>query len=154
MSWNLCKLFISDIKWTVLKIYGAKDSSTMTHKIFSIQYGKNGIENFKAYFKIFIYTKYNECTFNCIWWFLTFSNKVEKRLGNRFIRLSVHTIVNTFQMSWNLCMLFISNIEWPVLKIVYMGLKIRLKRHTKLFRYSTANWGENFKAYFKIFMLH
>ena len=30
-------------------------------------------------------------------------------------------LVNIFQMSWNLCMLFMSDIAWSILKIIYIG---------------------------------
>ena len=45
------------------------------------------------------------------------------------------------QMSWNLNMLFISNMAWIVLKMVYMVLTVQLQRHIKVFRYITS-YGE------------
>ena len=48
-------------------------------------------------------------------------------------------------------MLFISDIAWIVLEMVYIGLMDGLQRRTKVFQYITA-YGENFKAYFNIFI--
>ena len=55
-------------------------------------------------------------------------------------RPSVHALnlLNILEMSWNLHMLFISDIEWTVVKIVCMELRVRLLRHTKAFRYIKA----------------
>ena len=63
------------------------------------------------------------------------------------IHPSVHvlTLVNVLQMSWNLYMLFISHIKWTVNKMVYMGLKVRLQRHTKVLRYIKAYAQKNLK---------
>ena len=58
--------------------------------------------------------------------------------------LSVHPflhaliLLNMLQMYWNLFMLFISDIEWSVLKMLCIRLKIRLQRQTKVFWYITA----------------
>ena len=41
-------------------------------------------------------------------------------------------------MSLSLHMLFVSDIAWTVLKIVYIGLIVCLQRHTKVLRYITA----------------
>ena len=56
------------------------------------------------------------------------------------VRRSVRalTLVNILRMFWNLEMLLISDIEWSVLKILCMGLKVHLQRHTKVFRCITA----------------
>ena len=71
------------------------------------------------------------------------------------IRPSVHalTLVNILQMSWNLYMLFIVDIEWTMVKMVCMGLRVRLQRHTKVFRYIKAYGGKFFKTYFNILPL-
>ena len=56
------------------------------------------------------------------------------------ICLSVHpfvhalTVINILQMSLNLYMLFISDIEKTVLKMICMGLSVCLQRQTKVFR--------------------
>ena len=39
------------------------------------------------------------------------------------------TVVNILQMSLNLCMLFISDIECAALKLIWMGLNVRLQTH-------------------------
>ena len=69
--------------------------------------------------------------------------------------LSVHalTLVNILQMSWNWYMLFMSDIAWTVLKMVYIRLMVCLQRHTKVFRYITVYGEENFKGYLNIFIL-
>ena len=78
---------------------------------------------------------------------LTFSNKVEKCFCMRFVNLSVCSpvisliLINILQMPWNLCMLFIFNMEWTALKMIYKGLKVRLQRYTKIFRYIAAYGG-------------
>ena len=84
--------------------------------------------------------------------FLTLSNKVEKCSCIRFVCLSVRpsvclsaclsvralTLVNILQMSWNWYRLFIYDIAWTVLKMVYIRLMVCLQRHTKVFRYIKA----------------
>ena len=47
-------------------------------------------------------------------------------------------------------MLFISGIELTVEKILCMELRVRLQRHTKIFRYIKAYGEKTFKAYFNI----
>ena len=47
------------------------------------------------------------------------------------------TVVNILQMSLNLYMLFILDIEWRVLKMICMGLSVRLQRHIKV---SDIHW--------------
>ena len=56
------------------------------------------------------------------------------------VRPSVHPLflANVLQMFLNLQMLFISDIEWSVLKMSFMLLKVRLQGHTKIFRCITA----------------
>ena len=51
-----------------------------------------------------------------------------------FVCPSVHALilVNILQMSWNSCLLLISDIAWNKLKMVCMGLTARLQRHTKV----------------------
>ena len=56
------------------------------------------------------------------------------------------TLVNILQMSWNWYMLFISDIAWTVLKMVYVRLMVCLQRHTKVFRYITVYGEKRFKA--------
>ena len=67
---------------------------------------------------------------------LILSNKVENvyALGLS-VCPSVHilSVVNILQMSLNLYMLFISDVEWTILKIICMGLWVRLQTHTKVF---------------------
>ena len=55
---------------------------------------------------------------------------------------SMHALnlVNILQ-TWNLCMLFISDIAWSVMKMVFKGLIVRLQRHLKDI---TAYGGEGF----------
>ena len=50
--------------------------------------------------------------------------------------LSVHalTLVNILQMSWNLYVLFISDVALIVVKMVLIELMDRLQRHTKIFQ--------------------
>ena len=57
--------------------------------------------------------------------------------------LSVHalTVVNILPMPLNLYMLFISDIEWTVLKILCM-VSVRLQRDTKIFRYILTYLGK------------
>ena len=45
------------------------------------------------------------------------------------------TLVNIFQKSWNLYILFVSDIEWSIEKMVCMRLRVCLQRRTKFFRY-------------------
>ena len=102
-----------------------------------------------------------DCPVNCLWTvthrfvFFTLSNKVKKYLYIRFVCLSVrpslypsvHTLslVNILQKSWNLNMLFISDIAWTVLKMVCMRQTVYLQRHTKIFRYIKAYEGKYLK---------
>ena len=71
------------------------------------------------------------------------------------ICLSVHTLIleNILKMS-SKHILFISDIAWTVLKIVYVGLMVRLQRHTKVFKYNMAYGTKIFKVYFNTFVLH
>ena len=62
-------------------------------------------------------------------------------LDNQKIGVRALTLVNILQMSWNWYMLFISDIAWTVLKMVYIRLMVCLQRHTKVFRYITAYGG-------------
>ena len=65
------------------------------------------------------------------------------------------TVANTIQMSLNLYMLFIPDIKLTVLKMIRMGLIVRLQRHMKVFRCITACRGGNvFKVYYNLFVLH
>ena len=69
------------------------------------------------------------------------------------VRPSVHalTAVNIFQMSLNLYMLFISDIEWTVLKIMCMGLRVRLMGRAN---FSNTFWPlGGIKIYCNIFTL-
>ena len=50
--------------------------------------------------------------------FLTLSNKVEKCLCIRSVQAL--TLVNIYQISWNLNMLLMSNVAWTVLKLVWV----------------------------------
>ena len=61
--------------------------------------------------------------------FLTLFSKVKKCLRIQFDCLYVHalTLLNILQMSYNSCMLFISDTEWTVLKVVCMGLMVYLQ---------------------------
>ena len=104
--------------------------------------------------------KWNNCVLTGSWcamyrdvYFLTFSNKVEKCLYSQFVCLSalvsvcarsksVCGRVNVLQMSFNLYMLFISDIAWTVQKMVDMRVMIRLQRHAKVFQYIMAYDGE------------
>ena len=101
-----------------------------------------------------------KCIFNCVPWFLKLSNKVDKYLSIWLICLSVRpsvhalTTVNVLQMFKNLYMLFISDIEWSVLKMSFMWLKVRLQGHTKIFRCITAYGKKIFKAYCNKFTFH
>ena len=104
-----------------------------------------------------------KCIFDCVTWFLTLFNKVEKYLCIRFVRLFVRscvytsTFVNILQMSLHLCMLFISDIELRVLKMICVGLSVRLQRHSKVFLYiSIYRRGgvKVFKVYCNIFILY
>ena len=52
------------------------------------------------------------------------------------------TLVNILQTSWNLCMIFISNRAWALLKIVYKGLVVGLQRRTEVFQWITAYGGK------------
>ena len=56
------------------------------------------------------------------------------------VRLSMHTLnfVNILEISLNSYMLFIPDIECAALKMICMGLRIYLHRHTKAFRYILA----------------
>ena len=89
-----------------------------------------------------------KCIFDCVIWFLILSNKVEKCLCIRFFCLSVSTsvhaliVVSILQMSLNLYMLFISNIEWTVLKMICIELGVRLQRRAKVFPYILAYRGK------------
>ena len=51
------------------------------------------------------------------------------------------TVINIFQMSLNLYMLFIFDIEWIILKMICIGLSVLLQRYTKVFRRISAYWG-------------
>ena len=77
--------------------------------------------------------------------------------GNSFRQpkngVSTLTLVNILQMSWNWYMLFISDIAWTVLEMVYIRLMVCLQRHTKVFRYITVYGGKILKAYFNMFIL-
>ena len=66
--------------------------------------------------------------------FLTLSNKVEKFLCIRIVCLFIRslTLVYILQVSWNSYMLFICDIEWTVLKMVYIRLMF-VYRHTQKF---------------------
>ena len=72
-----------------------------------------------------------KCIVNCVTWFLALFNKVEKCLCIRFVCLSVRpsvhalTVVNILQIS--LHMLFISDIEGTVLKMIRMRLSVLLQ---------------------------
>ena len=50
------------------------------------------------------------------------------------------TLVNILQMSWNWYLLFMSDIAWTVLKMVYIQLMVCLQRYTKVLFY----WGHIF----------
>ena len=82
----------------------------------------------------------------CSMVFNTF-NKVEKYLSIRIVCLSVrpsqHALAfeNVLQMSLHLYIILISDVEWSVLKMIYMGLRVCLQTHTQVFRYSSA-YGE------------
>ena len=90
------------------------------------------IFTFKSFHIFYLY-------FSCF--FLTLSRKVKKWLCIRFVglsvclpvRSSVHalTVINILQMSLNLHMLFISDIEWTVLKMICIRLSVRLLRRNK-----------------------
>ena len=102
--------------------------------------------------------KLNPPEINRIHHFLTLPNKTEKCLCIRFLCLSVclpvlHLIlVNILQLSLNLCMLFISDRKWTVLKMMCVALRVRL--HTKVFR-DISVYGEGIiKAYCYIYILH
>ena len=85
-----------------------------------------------------------KCILNCVTWFLTLSNKVQKYLYIWFVCLSVRPsvhAVNILQMFLIFYMFFISDIEWTVLKMICMALSVRLERHTKVFRYISAYGG-------------
>ena len=90
---------------------------------------------------------------------LTLSNTVEKCLCIRFVCPSVClsvralTLINILQMSWNWYMLFISDIAWTALKMVYIRLTVCLKRHTNFFRYIKAYGGKIFQEHFNVFRL-
>ena len=64
------------------------------------------------------------------------------------------TILNILCISLNLYTLFTSDIEWTVLKIIRMGLRVRLQRHTKVSRCILPYEGDIFKAYCNLFMLY
>ena len=80
--------------------------------------------------------------------FITFQHSL-KMLTNS-VCLSVHpsvhalTFVNILQTSWNLYMLFVSDIEWTIMKMVSMRQRIRLQRHTKIVYLRMAKWIPNF----------
>ena len=85
---------------------------------------------------------------------LPLSNKTEKNFCSQFVFLfHAITLINFFQMSWNWYMLFICDIAWIVLKMVYIQLMVCLQRHTKVFRYITVYGGKILKAYFNMFIL-
>ena len=83
--------------------------------------------------KYIVYNVYYKCLSVCN---LTYIN----------VGPSVHalTLVNILQMSLNLYMLFISDIEWTVVKMVCMGLRVRLQIYTNVFRYIKAYGGKDF----------
>ena len=85
--------------------------------------------------------------------FITLSNKVEKFMHSVCPSVRTLTLVNILQVFWNWYMLFISDIAWTVLKMVYIRLMVCLQRHTKVFRYITVYGEKIFKAYFIIFRL-
>ena len=102
-------------------------SYTGSRKIFLIHYGPC-FEKPGSVFLLVFHSIYH------------FSTKLKKGLS---VRPSVHdlTLLNILQMSWNLCMLFTSDIEWSILKILCTGLKVCQQRHTKVFRYIMTYWG-------------
>ena len=71
--------------------------------------------------------------------FLALSNKIEKCLCIQFVSLSiclsvpVLTLVNIFQISWNWCMLFTSDIAWTILKTNFCWINKNLVGLTKFF---------------------
>ena len=70
----------------------------------------------------------------------------KKKRKKNAVRPSVQvlTLVNIFQKSRNLYMLFASDIKWTVEKMVCMELRIRLQRHTKVFWCIKVYGGEKF----------
>ena len=66
-----------------------------------------------------------KCIFSCIPWFLYFSKKLKKSSCIGFVCLSMQALilVQNFQMSRNLYMLIISDIEWSLLKMLCMRLR-------------------------------
>ena len=73
--------------------------------------------------------------------FLTLSWKVENYLYIRFVCLSVHVLifVNILWIYWNWYILLRFTVECFVLKMVYVGLTVRVQRHTKEILYVTIN---------------
>ena len=65
-------------------------------------------------------------------------------------------VIDILQMSLNLYMLFISDIERTVFKIICMAISARLQSRTKIFRCISAYRGEGkvCKVYCNIFILH
>ena len=78
--------------------------------------------------------------------FNTFQQSGKVFIHSVCLSVRVLTLVNILQMSWNWCMLFISDIPWTVLKMIYIRLMVCLQRHTKVFRYITAYGGKCLKS--------
>ena len=156
--WITITLLEKKKKWESFWI----DKADMVHVIFK-NISKYFVFCLGAFFELFyctyifgfplLYT-YFSVTFNIykyIWkakfLFLTLSNKVEKYYA---FGLSVcpsvqaFTFVNILQISSNLHMLFIFDIEWNACKMVCKGLSVRLQRYTKVFRCITAYGGGDF----------
>ena len=85
-----------------------------------------------------------KCIFNCVPWFLIFSNKVEKCLCFRFVCLAVRlcTFSNFRKYSLNvLKFMYVFHI-WnsidPIANGIHIQLMIHLYRRTKIFQCITA----------------
>ena len=50
------------------------------------------------------------------------------------------SLVNILQMPWNLYMLFISDIAWTALKMIYIRLMVCLQRHAKFSKTLRPMW--------------
>ena len=72
----------------------------------------------------------------CYMVFNTFQQSLKMFVHSVYLSVRPHhtlTVVNILQMCFNLYLLFISDIEWTVLKMPCTVLSVRLQRHTKIF---------------------